>query len=226
MNGAACLFSLHDVTTNIRCQIPLISQKLVSVLALFTCQSICPAEIDSGGGKSIGGVAFNHSSIGGSFATLPTQGGPTLNRPGLIEVIYPVVPSPILDSDDDGFPDAWEKQHFGALGVDPAADADKDGTTNLMEYLAGTNPNLASSVFRPLCSVTRGIFRMPIQTVSGRSYQIWVTCDLLNWTLQNTLTGDDTQQVFEFDETAVPFDPLHTLTHPSSFFFRVQIQIL
>jgi hypothetical protein len=45
------------------------------------------------------------------------------------------------DSDHDGLPDAWELLHFGHLGVNPNADPDGDGMSNLQEYLAGTNPN-------------------------------------------------------------------------------------
>jgi hypothetical protein len=33
------------------------------------------------------GLPATQSSIGGSFATLPTQGGAMLNHPGLIDVI-------------------------------------------------------------------------------------------------------------------------------------------
>src|SRR5260221_3320738 len=45
------------------------------------------------------------------------------------------------DSDANGLPDAWERQNFGALGVNPNADPDGDGMSNKEEYLAGTNPN-------------------------------------------------------------------------------------
>ncbi len=50
-------------------------------------------------------------------------------------------PAP-LDSDHDGIPDEWEKQH----GLNPndasdgAIDSDKDGYTNVEEYLNGTDP--------------------------------------------------------------------------------------
>ncbi len=194
------------------------------ICALLATQSTVPAGIDSGGGKSSGGALNNHSSIGNSFATVRTQGG-TISHPGLIEVLYPVIPADATDSDSNGLPDAWEMLHFGHLGVDPTADPDHDGTTNLIEYLAGTNPHDAASVFRPQGSVTDGIFNMPLQTVTGRDYQIWVSRDLENWSLQTTLTGDDTEQAFEFDETTVPPGPLHSDTHPSNYFFRVQILI-
>ncbi len=66
---------------------------------------------------------------------------------------------------------------------------------------------------------------MPIQTVAGRNYEIWASRDLKSWTLQATLTGDGSQQSFDFDETRIPTGPLHSDTHPSNFFFRVQILI-
>lgn len=51
------------------------------------------------------------------------------------------LPAPI-DSDSDGMPDEWEKQ-FGLDPHDPsdtAKDNDKDGYTNIEEYLNGTDP--------------------------------------------------------------------------------------
>jgi len=201
------------------------SPKSAVVLVLLSISPLAPAAIDSGGGSSAGGALANHSSIGESFATLPTQGGATVHHPGLIEVLYPVTPSSITDVNANGLPDGWEIQYFGALGVDPSADADHDGTSNLMEYLAGTNPNDAHSVFRPQGTLANGVFHMPVQTVSGRNYQIWVSRDMNNWTLQSTLTGDNTSQLFSFDETTIASGPLHSPTHPSSYFFRVQILI-
>jgi hypothetical protein len=44
------------------------------------------------------------------------------------------------DSDHSGLADAWQYLYFGHLGVDPNADPDGDGMSNLEEYLAGTNP--------------------------------------------------------------------------------------
>ena len=44
------------------------------------------------------------------------------------------------DTNSNGLSDIWEQYYFGYLGVNPAADPDGDGRTNLQEYQAGTNP--------------------------------------------------------------------------------------
>ncbi len=50
------------------------------------------------------------------------------------------------DSDGDGMPNAWELIHFGTTtGGDPALDDDRDGFTNLQEFLANTDPVSAAS---------------------------------------------------------------------------------
>jgi len=58
------------------------------------------------------------------------------------------------DTDGDLLKDAWEIQYFGDLDIDNdannandgAADFDTDGATDSQEFLAGTNPTLASSL--------------------------------------------------------------------------------
>ena len=48
--------------------------------------------------------------------------------------------SVLTDTDHNGLPDLWELAYFGRIGVDPKADADGDGLTNLQEYQRWTNP--------------------------------------------------------------------------------------
>lgn len=50
-----------------------------------------------------------------------------------------------VDVDENGLHDAWEMHHFGATGVDPQADPDGDGLTNLEEFSIGGDPNAAAS---------------------------------------------------------------------------------
>jgi hypothetical protein len=48
------------------------------------------------------------------------------------------------DNDKDGMPNTWEQQYgFNANADDGALDADKDGYTNVEEYLNGTDPRVA-----------------------------------------------------------------------------------
>jgi hypothetical protein len=50
-----------------------------------------------------------------------------------------------VDTDSDDLPDSWEIAHFGNLNRDGTGDADSDGLTDLDEYTAGIDPNLADS---------------------------------------------------------------------------------
>jgi hypothetical protein len=50
----------------------------------------------------------------------------------------PITVNAIMDS--NGLPVAWELQYFGHTGVDPSADPDGDGFSNLQEYENGTDP--------------------------------------------------------------------------------------
>ncbi len=52
------------------------------------------------------------------------------------------------DTDGDGMPDAWERAYFSHPSNCVATlDADRDGLSNLGEYIAGTDPTNAVSVF-------------------------------------------------------------------------------
>lgn len=50
----------------------------------------------------------------------------------------------------DGLPDDWVAQYFGSasFSINPNADADGDGVSNLNEFRLGTNPTNAASVLR------------------------------------------------------------------------------
>ncbi len=47
----------------------------------------------------------------------------------------------ILDGDGNGMDDTWELLNFGMVGVDPHADPDNDGLSNIGEFRLRTDPN-------------------------------------------------------------------------------------
>jgi len=181
--------------------------RVPSLLCAFA--SVATAAIDSGGGRAVLGDSINHSSIGAPMAT-------SEHATGLIEILYPEIPAG-SDADGDGLPDAWETQHFGATGASASADADGDGTTNLMEYLAATDPRSGTSVFRPSSRVESGKLILTVPTVSGRSYRVWGTSNLQGtWTAHDTISGDGSTVAWEY---------LMSQSATSRYFLKIEILI-
>jgi len=90
--------------------------------------------------------------------------------------------APAADSNGDGIPDAWALQNFGTINIDPNADPDRDGMSNRQEYLAGTDPNDASSSLRitAITALSPGTtVNLTWTTVNNRCYYVQETLDLL-----------------------------------------------
>ena len=93
-----------------------------------------------------------------------------------------------VDSDADGIPDWWMLAYFnhatGQVGDNSLAnqDADGDGMSNLQEFLAGTNPTDANSVFR----ITN------ISIVGNDIAVTWTTQPNKTNQLENSTTGPAT----------------------------------
>jgi hypothetical protein len=185
--------------------------RLLNILSLFfALASGALAAIDSGGGLSDLGTGTNHSSIGAPLAT----GGSVV---GLIEILYPPAPAldPEADTDGDGLPDSWEEENFGNLTATATADSDGDGTTNLMEYLAGSDPRSGTSVFRPTSRVESGKLILTVPTVSGRNYRVWGTANLQTaWTAHDTISGDGSTIAWEY-----------LMSQSPRYFLRIEILI-
>ena len=181
------------------------------------------ADTDAGGGLSSARSITNLSSIGAPVETADSSGGSYTIKPGQIQVLFSSAETP--DSNGNGLPDTWEQQYFPDQPVNPQADSDGDGTSNLLEYLAGNDPTDPTSRFSIIGALSGNSYVLPIKTINGRNYKVWVSKDLANWHLQQTYTGDGTQKVFTFDETTITSGPLFSAKHPSNYFFRVEIVI-
>jgi formylglycine-generating enzyme required for sulfatase activity len=82
--------------------------------------------------------------------------------------VYNATKAPI-DKDRDGMADKWESTH-GFNSTDPSDhrnDADKDGYTNLEEYLNGTNPNAATASLQEYAEFKATLDELDVLNVQG-----------------------------------------------------------
>lgn len=78
----------------------------------------------------------------------------------------------ILDSDNDGLPDWWEMLHGQTTGgnLDPAADPDDDGLSNLQEFVLGTDPNRSDRLLPRVSTAQPPSIEWP--SLPGRFYTV------------------------------------------------------
>jgi hypothetical protein len=85
-----------------------------------------------------------------------------------------------LDLDDNGLPDRWEEDQ-PALTGGADDDDDLDGTSNHIEFLAGTDPANPTSVFK-LVDTTLTTAQATLRFSSGtRNYQFQHSPNLVDW---------------------------------------------
>lgn len=98
------------------------------------------------------------------------------------------------DSDGDGLPDAWKDMAIAMSGVAgltrgdirPDDDLDGDGMTNLQEYIAGTYAwDSADRLWLNILEVREKEAALEFFAIDGRTYKIWGSSDLTNWTEVN-----------------------------------------
>ena len=124
----------------------------------------------------------------------------------------------LSDTDGDGISDGWESAH----GLDPAVndaalDADADGSTNLAEFRAGTDPQDPGSRFAvKTCTIpANSQATITWDGIAGKIYRLSTSADLATWTVlegSTVLAGATAVQSIMLDATGVP-----------RFFVRVEI---
>jgi Tol biopolymer transport system component len=94
------------------------------------------------------------------------------------------------DADGDGMDDDWEMAFFNTLARDGTADFDGDGSTDLDEFRAGTDPTNQGSVLRAMTLTpwAGGATTVLWPAVPGRAYQVQWKDDLSQGSWQ-TLPG-------------------------------------
>lgn len=107
------------------------------------------------------------------------------------------------DLDKDGLPDAWEAWQLYQAGlypddngnwdlslISPAGDYDKDGTSNLFEYIAGTFAGDASEVFSMNIKEKRAqSVKLEFFGITGKTYTIESSVDMKTWTQASFAVG-------------------------------------
>ena len=79
------------------------------------------------------------------------------------------------DQDGDEMEDSWEISYFGNTDSSATDDYDADGQTNLEEFIAGSDPTDASSLFE-ITSIIHPTLSWNAH--ADRIYEVWWTDDL------------------------------------------------
>jgi subtilisin family serine protease len=123
-----------------------------------------------------------------------------------------------LDVNHNGISDAWEMNNFGSVSTNRTqfTDSDGDGMPDYAEFIAGTDPTNAASVFKFLSTTlqTNGIVKFQWSAIPGRIYQVEGSANLVTWTpLTDWLQASGS-----------PMSYAGTNSNSGSQFFRVQVR--
>ncbi|WP_221030551.1 hypothetical protein [Actomonas aquatica] len=142
------------------------------------------------------------------------------------------------DANGDGLPDAWQEWQLYQAGFRPGDDGwnidditrdgdyDGDGTSNFLEYLAGTFAGDAAERFELIITGrTDALVSFEFFAITGKVYAIESSTDLVNWTpVPHRLspTGEDSDYS---RATVVDILPIYVVTEPGAQrFYRITVR--
>lgn len=143
-----------------------------------------------------------------------------LNSAGVVRDSFSLIKVEVVpgDMDGDGLPNDWEQYYFqNPTNAVAGSDADADGLDNLSEYIAGTEPKNAASLFSLETSrQPNGTIQVRWPAQVGRIYDLWQTDNLAsnNWLM--------------VERNLPPTSPLNKYidsTSSNSAFYRVDVRL-
>lgn len=161
-------------------------------------------------------VTTSNGLVSGSFSNL-VSGSRIFTADGMASFLVTITGTDVtlsdfkpVDTDGDGLPDYWMKEHFGKTTSSaedkslPALDADGDGVLNADEYLTGTKPKDNTSVLRAdIAHDASGGVLVTFVSVAGRTYKIQSSIDLKSWgDVQTGIAGDGETKTFNMGAPA------------------------
>jgi hypothetical protein len=135
----------------------------------------------------------------GTFRAVATNlAGTTNSQPAALTVLP--------DADRDGLPDAWETNYFGnPTNASATADVDGDGMINGDEYIAGTNPNDASSVLKiTLTATNTGLLNFVAQMNIAYAVLYRTNLSTAPWTVFSNINAQPQVRTIQFNAQNPP----------------------
>ncbi len=143
---------------------------------------------------------------------------------GSVSDTFTIIKQGAADTDGDGIPDEYELANGlnRFLSSDAALDSDKDGVSNLKEWILSTHANAYdryafSTVYNP-----NGTATVTFATVAGRNYVVKYSGELLTWSpASNVIVGTGATMQWTDDGTTTGSSP----SAAGKRFYRVEVTV-
>jgi hypothetical protein len=139
---------------------------------------------------------------------------------------FTIIKQGAADSDNDGIPDAYEIAHGlnRFVPADASLDSDGDGVSNLAEFVFDTESNLSDKyAFSTSYDLLNGTNTITFETITGRTYRILYSNDLLSWqTASTSMAGTGATMMWVDDGTGTGSAPSAVTKR----FYRVEVTVV